>query len=122
MATELNNLKTELPPYDIDPIFRSGSVTVVGIVLGFSLNFVSSWANNPVPWHSKHLLSLIPLVVGTGLQLKSLAGFLSLSSLNVGHYSRNKNYFMAGLLLVALGILIAMVLDIVGVGNEALRK
>lgn len=111
-----------VPPPRIEQLFRNGSVTVVGIVLGFSLNFLSGWANNPVPWRSLHLLAFVPLLIGTGFQVKALAGFLSLSSLEIGHYNRSKNYFMAGLLLVACGILIAMMLDLVGVGEEFLRR
>ncbi len=122
MESKPQHVTAELPPGELDPIFRNGSVTVVGIVLGFSLNFVNSWANNPVPWHSAHLLAFVPLMIGTGLQVKALAGFLSTSSLKISHYNHNKHYFMAGLLSVAGGILIAMMLDLVGVGEVFMQK
>jgi hypothetical protein len=35
-------------PQRIDAAFRNGSVTAVGIILGFSLGFLSQWASNPI--------------------------------------------------------------------------
>jgi hypothetical protein len=34
----------------IDTNFGDGSVSAVGIILGFSLGFLSQWAANPIAW------------------------------------------------------------------------
>lgn len=35
----------------VEMLFRNGTLTVSGILLSFSLSFVTQWANNPVPWN-----------------------------------------------------------------------
>ena len=48
----------------IDTNFRNGSVTAVGIILGFSLGFLSQWAANPIAWSKIDIVAAIPIVVG----------------------------------------------------------
>ena len=48
----------------IDTNFRNGSVTAVGIILGFSLGFLSQWAANPIAWRKVDIVAAIPIVVG----------------------------------------------------------
>ena len=107
-------------PKRVDATFRNGSVTAVGIILGFSLGFLSQWASNPIAWSRVDLAAAIPIVLGIVLQGKALADLLSIQSLDLDNYERAKTIFLAGLTLVAAGIAIAILLDIVGFGPRTL--
>ena len=48
----------------LEPVFRNGSVTVVGLLTGFSLTFRTAWAANPLPWRLHDLIGIVPLAVG----------------------------------------------------------
>ena len=43
---------SEEPTERIEAVFRNGSVTVVGVIVGFSLTYVTSWASSPSPGSS----------------------------------------------------------------------
>ena len=104
----------------IDATFRNGSVTAVGIVLGFSLGFLSQWATNPIAWSAVDLFAAAPLVSGIGLQAKAFADLLSLQSLVLSNCDRARRTFLIGLALVAGGVPIAILLDILGLGPRTL--
>ena len=36
----------------------------LGIILGFSLGFMSQWAANPIAWSKVDIVAAIPIVVG----------------------------------------------------------
>jgi hypothetical protein len=117
---------TEGPPPDeagderIDATFRNGSVTAVGIILGFSLGFISQWAANPIAWSSIDIVAALPIVAGICLQGKAFADLLSTQSLILRNYDRAKTIFLTGLLLVAAGVAVAILLDVLGVGPRTL--
>ena len=46
----------------IDATFRNGSVTAVGIILGFSLGFLSQWASNPIAWSVVDIAAAAPII------------------------------------------------------------
>jgi hypothetical protein len=105
-------------PEKIDATFRNGSLAAVGIILGFSLSFLSHWASNPLGWSRIDILPLTPLVLGIGLQVKALADLLRRDSLIATRYERAMRLFMIGLLLVAFGICVALTNDILGVSRQ----
>src|SRR6478672_8112387 len=98
----------------IDSTFRNGSVTAVGIVLGFSLGFLSQWASNPIEWTRIDILAAFPIVLGIVFQGKAFAALLAVDSLVLRNYERARVVFLIGLTLVAAGIAIAIMLDIFG--------
>jgi hypothetical protein len=104
----------------IDATFRNGSITAVGIILGFSLSFLSQWASNPIAWSRVDIAAAVPLVFGIVLQAIALADLLSVRSLIASQYERARMIFLAGLALVASGIGIAIMLDILGLGPRTL--
>jgi hypothetical protein len=104
----------------IEGTFRNGSLTVVGIVVGFSLSFLSLWSTNPAPCSPVDLLAATPLIVGIALQIKSLADFLSRKSIWASHYDRTKNIFLVGLILAGVGIVIALRFDAFGISQRRL--
>jgi hypothetical protein len=108
------------PQPRIDATFRNGSVTAVGIILGFSLGFLSQWASNPIAWSRIDVIAALPIVAGIGLQAKAFADLLSTQSLIVSNYDRARILFLWGLGLVAAGVGVAILLDILGLGPRTL--
>jgi hypothetical protein len=104
----------------IDATFRNGSITAVGIILGFSLSFLSQCASNPIAWSRVDAAAAVPLVLGIVLQAVALADLLSVRSLIASKYERARMVFLAGLALVAAGIGVAIILDILGLGPRTL--
>lgn len=111
---------TSAPEDKIDATFRNGSVTAVGIILGFSLGFLSQWASNPIAWSAVDIVAAAPIITGIGLQGKAFADLLSTQSLILHHYNRAKRTFLIGLGLVATGVALAILLDILGLGPRTL--
>jgi hypothetical protein len=101
-------------PEKIEAVFRNGSVTVVGVIVGFSLTFLTAWASNPLPWSLYDLYGIVPLIAGTGLQVISLAALLRTDSLEVERYRRAIRLFLIGLVIVGVGVAIAIGVDAVG--------
>jgi hypothetical protein len=106
----------------IDATFRNGSVTAAGIVLGFSLGFLSQWASNPIAWSRVDIAAAIPIVIGIVFQGKAFADLLSVGSLLLRNYERARVTFLIGLALVAAGVATAIVLDILGLGPRTLAQ
>lgn len=105
----------------IDATFRNGSITTVGIILGFSLGFVSQWASNPIAWSPVDIVAALPIIGGIAFQGKALADLLSPSCLALATYDRAKTTFLIGLTLVAAGVAAAILLDVFGLGPRSLR-
>ncbi|MGO6671282.1 hypothetical protein AB9E19_09760 [Rhizobium leguminosarum] len=105
------------PDEKIDATFRNGSLTAAGIILGFSLNFISVWVSNPNDWGRIDILPMLFLTVGIAVQLKVFADLLARDSLFAAKYDRSRRLFLIGLGIVAAGMGIALVNDILGLGR-----
>ena len=113
MPAEEGPLEEDDPRKDlIEPVFRNGTVTTVGILLAFSLGFVTHWAANPIPWKLHHLLAVVPILVGIALQMRALSLLLDVESLRRKIYERANRIFMAGIILTACGVGLAILLDV----------
>lgn len=104
----------------IDPAFRSGSLTAIGIMVGFSLGFLTRWAAVPGSWSRADFSALAAITIGIALQILSLAMLLSIESLILANYNRMIRIFLTGLVLVAVGVLLAVFVDIGGEGQKLL--
>lgn len=112
MANTEGGLDNQDPKEDlIEPVFRNGTVTTVGILLAFSLGFVTHWAANPIPWQTYHLVAVLPILVGIALQMRALSLLLNVDSLRRQIYERANRIFMAGIILTACGVGLAILLD-----------
>lgn len=100
------------PPPSIDATFRNGSMTAVGIILGFSLSFITRWGANPVPWQVVDLFAVVPLLLGIAFQIWAFAVLLKPESIQHKVYVRAKNHFLLGLGGVLAGTAVAILLDI----------
>jgi len=104
----------------IDSTFRNGSLTAIGVVVGFSLGFLSRWAALPGDWPHTDLVSVAAITLGIMLQIKALADLLSVKSLILARYNRSVRVFLVGLVLVAFGVVAAIFADILGFEGIAL--
>jgi len=105
----------------IDATFRNGSLTAIGVVVGFSLGFLSRWAGTPGEWFRSDVFAVAAISLGIALQIKALAEMLSVKSLILGRYNRSIRAFLAGLILVSIGVIAAIFADILGFGGIALH-
>ena len=105
----------------IDSTFRNGSLTAIGVVVGFSLGFLSRWAALPGEWSRVDLVSVATITLGIALQIQALAELLSVKSLILARYNRAVRVFLVGLILVAFGVVAAIFADIVGYDGIALE-
>jgi hypothetical protein len=110
---------SEEPPKQIEAVFRNGSVTVVGVVVGFSLTYLTSWASRPSPWHLHDLIAIVPLAAGSVLQLFSLSALLHTNSLERPIYDRAVRLFLIGLVLVCVGLVGVITVDAVIVAQRS---
>lgn len=102
------------PAQAIDPVFRNGSVTAIGVVAGFSLAFLANWTLSPGRWHGPALMAFVLLAFGIGFQIRALAGLLELSSLEQSRYERLVRRFVTGIYLTAAGVLLALLAEVTG--------
>jgi hypothetical protein len=107
------------PPSRIDPTFRNGTMTALGVLLAFSLGFVIQWVSNPLPWEVVDIFALIPMALGILLQLKALADLLEYESLVLANYRRACRFFITGVLFTASGVAIALIIDVLRLADGA---
>lgn len=105
----------------VDSTFRNGSITAIGVVVGFSLGFLSRWAALPGDWEHADLVSVALITLGLALQVKSLADLLLVSSLQLKRYNRSVRFFLTGLILVGVGVVFAVFADLLGFGGIVLK-
>ncbi|AZO69793.1 MULTISPECIES: hypothetical protein [unclassified Mesorhizobium] len=103
----------------IEPVFRNGTVTTVGILLAFSLGFITHWAANPIPWQTYHLIAVLPILAGIALQMRALAMLLDTKSLQRPVYARANRIFISGLVFTASGVGLAILLDFFDIATKS---
>jgi hypothetical protein len=96
----------------VDTLFRNGTLTVIGIILSFSLTFLSQWAQNPVPWTLRELPTMALLGAGIITQGSSLVIFIRHDSLQRRVYDRASKRFLYGLGMTMSGIFLAIFIDL----------
>lgn len=97
----------------IETLFRNGTITVVGIVLAFSLGFLTQWAANPLPWK---LIDLPPtglIIIGIVLQIRALAALLQPHSLKRNVYDQANRRFLNGVIATGSGVILAIIIDLI---------
>jgi hypothetical protein len=95
----------------IETLFRNGTITVVGVVLSFSLGFLTQWASNPIPWRLTDLPTLVVIAIGIVFQLRSLALLLQTSSLKKVVYDKASRLFLNGVIITGAGVFLAILID-----------
>jgi hypothetical protein len=98
-------------PEQVKAVFRDGSVTVVGVIVGLSLTYPTSWASNPVPWQLHDPIGTMPLVIGVVFQLFGLSPLLHTNSLERPVYDRALRFFLIGLIRACTGLVGMVAVD-----------
>ena len=106
------------PAPRIESTFRNGSLTAFSVVIGFSLSFLTRWAELPGAWHRFDFVALSAIVLGSSCQIVALARLLSIQSLLLARYNGAVRLFLTGLGLMALGVLIAVGGDVLDYGEK----
>ncbi|HEY0125303.1 MAG TPA: hypothetical protein VGC14_26770 [Rhizobium sp.] len=96
----------------VEMLFRNGTLTVVGIILSFSLTFLTQWAANPVPWGASDIPAVLMLAVGICVQGRGLVLFLRHDSLRRRVYDRATCWFLCGLATTTFGVFLAIAADL----------
>ena len=98
---------------------RSGSITALGVLLGFSIAILDQWSNRPEPWT---FASAIPLILfGSSVFLQVLALYRALQvprELQPAHRMTIK-LAMSGLIVMFAGFLSTILIDIVAASNSS---
>ena len=68
----------------------------------------------------EHLVAVTAITLGIALQIKALAELLSRESLAAHRYDRAVRIFLTGLILVAIGVVLAIFAEVLGVGGNIL--
>ncbi len=100
-------------PERIEAAFRHGTVTAVGIMTAFSLGFLTAWGANPLPWGLKDLFAFVPIVAGVVFEIVALAKLLDHRVLEMPRYKTAVRLFLIGIVLVAVGVVIALGVDFI---------
>jgi hypothetical protein len=100
-------------PERIESSFRHGSITAVGVITAFSLGFLTAWGSNPIPWGLKDLFALVPIAVGVIFEMVALARLLDPRVLEVPRYRVAVRIFLVGMVLVAIGVAAALMVDFI---------
>ena len=108
-------------PARVESVFRTGSITAIGVVLGFSLAFLVRWSGLPGRWEASDLFAVTGITLGVALQIKAMVDLLAVKSLIVSNYERAVRVFVVGLALVALGVIAAIFAQLIGYGGAALH-
>jgi hypothetical protein len=112
--------RPDAAPERITPEFRNGSLTAISVIVGFSLSFLSRWAGTPGKWHNADLFAVALIVTGSAAQIWSLGAMLFPSSMVMANYQRAIWIFLVGLALVAVGVAVALLGEILGTGQGIL--
>ncbi|MCA0051658.1 hypothetical protein LB577_32665 [Mesorhizobium sp. B283B1A] len=103
----------------IETVFPNGTVTTVGILLAFSLGFITHWAANPIPWQTYHLVAVLPILAGIALQMRALSLPLDTKSLQRRVFGRANRIFIAGLVFTACGVGMTILLDFFDIATRS---
>jgi len=97
----------------VEMLFRNGTLTVSGILLSFSLGFVTQWTNNPIPWSLSDLPTVLLLTGGIVFQIVALVRLLRHDSVRRTMYDKATRYMITGVSLTGVGVISAMVVDLI---------
>ena len=113
-----HRMPRDAPEPRIESTFRNGSLTAFSVVIGFSLSFLTRWAELPGAWHHVDIVALSTIILGSSFQIMALARLLSVQSLLLARYNGAVRLFLTGLGLTALGVLIAVGGDVLDYGER----
>jgi len=90
--------------------FRTGIITAITVLLGFSLAFIRFWSfEAPGKWTLRSAIATCTLLVPVGLQIYTLFRSLRLEDDAPSEYRRTVIWLIVSALALLLGLLVAIV-------------
>ena len=99
----------------VETLFRNGTLTVVGIVLSFSLGFLAQWGANPLPWRLWDAPPVLALAIGIVIQFRALWLLLKIDSLKRQIFEKANRAFFVGAATTGAGGFLAVLAVLAGV-------
>jgi len=96
----------------VETLFRNGTLTVVGIVLSFSLGFLAQWGANPLPWRLWDAPPVLALAIGIVFQFRGLWLLLKIESLKRNIFEKANRAFFIGAVTTGAGVFLAILVDL----------
>jgi hypothetical protein len=92
----------------LPPGYRSGIITAITVLLGFSLTFLRFWGfESSGNWTPQSLISTAILILAVGLQIGALIRSLRLEDEEASEYRRTVAWFTASAVVLVVGLLLA---------------
>jgi membrane-associated phospholipid phosphatase len=92
----------------IPPGYRSGIITAITVVLGFSFLFLRSWAFElPGEWTPSGTVAAVLLLIAIMLELAALWRALQLKDERVAEYRVTLRYFLASIIVLLSSLVLA---------------
>lgn len=108
VATQVASKLVPDQPLYVSDDGKNGLVTAIGIVLAFTLSFVGEWSLTPESWQPNDRLPAILLLSGITVQTIALLCALVPYKQTVRRYYGVVCGFVAGIVLIAVGIVVAV--------------
>jgi hypothetical protein len=111
-SNELSGPHRQTTEARISATERSGSITALGVLLGFSITILGDWSNRPGKWE---LVGAIPLFLygsSVALQVVALYRILQLPREIQEDHRRAINLAVIGLVVMFVGFLSTIVIDV----------
>ena len=88
--------------------FRSGIITAITVILGFSFLFLRSWAFElPGEWTVSSAIAAVLLLFAIVLELTSLWGALQLKDERAIEYQLTLRWFLASIVVLLVSLVVA---------------
>ena len=91
---------------------RSGSLTGIGILLGFSLTFTGQWSIGSGKWIWRSAIAVLVAGVGIVIQLSALFAILGLPQLSVEAHQNAVGRFRFGVILMLVAFALHVMVDV----------
>jgi membrane protease YdiL (CAAX protease family) len=93
---------------------RSGSITALGVLLGFSITILGDWSNRPGRWELTGAIPLLLYGSSVALQVVALYRALQVPREIQRDHRRTINLAVIGLVVMFVGFLSTIVIDVLG--------
>jgi multisubunit Na+/H+ antiporter MnhB subunit len=91
---------------------RNGSITALGVLLGFSIAILSEWSNRPGKWEPAGAIPLLLYGSSVALQVLALYRALQVPREMQAQHRRTINLAVIGLVVMFVGFLSTIVIDV----------
>ena len=113
-SNESSKPNQQLTEARISDTERSGSITALGVLLGFSITILGDWSNRPGKWEPVGAIPLFLYGSSVALQVVALYRALQVPREIQEDHRRTINLAVIGLVVMFVGFLSTIVIDVLG--------